>query len=226
MGPMRGRMLAEGVGTFALVALGTGAIVVDAQTGGAVTHLGVALAFGLVVMAVIYMVGDVSGAHLNPAVSLGFFLVGAIGPRDLGIFVGVQCLAAIAASLCLRWLFPEHPDLGATRATVGSGSTAAVEVAITFLLMSVILGVVAREAAAASGLAIGGTVALCALVAGPLTGASMNPARSLGPALVSGELRDLWVYLAAPTAGAALAVPACRVMRGPGCCPACTPARA
>lgn len=214
------RASAELIGTFALVAVGCGAIVVDAHTGGAVTHLGVALAFGLVVMVVIYAVGDVSGAHLNPAVSLGFWVAGSLPTSELLRYLGAQCGGALLASALLRALFPEDPSLGATVPAVPLLSALAVEVVITALLLTVIFHVVARgpEAAAISGLAIGATVAIAALCAGPLTGASMNPARSLGPALVSGELSDLWIYWTAPFAGAIAALHGCRLVRGNACC--------
>ena len=180
---MRERGLAEAIGTFALVFAGTGAIVVNDVSGGAISHMGIALTFGLVVMAMIYAVGDVSGAHLNPAVTVGFWAARRLPGREVVPYVLGQCAGAIAASLCLRLLFAAHETLGAT-APVGSlWQSFMLEVVITFFLMFVILGVAtgSREKGPTAGLAIGGTVALAALFAGPICGASMNPARSLGP---------------------------------------------
>ena len=218
--PLAQRLLAEAVGTFALVLVGTGAIAVDFATGGAVTAVGVALAFGLVVMVVIYALGDVSGAHLNPAVSAGFFMANRLSGREAAGYMASQCAGAVAASLAIRGLFPEDPTLGATLPSVAPASAFLVEIAITALLAFVIFHVVARgsDAASISGLAIGSTVALAAIFAGPLTGASMNPARSLGPALVSGRLGDLWIYWTAPFVGAVLALWGCRWTRGADCC--------
>ena len=220
MSPALRRAAAELLGTFALVAVGCGAIVMDAHTGGAVTHLGVALAFGTVVMVVIYAVGDVSGAHLNPAVSLGFWAAGRLPGAEALRYLAAQCAGALLAAGMLRLLFPEHPDLGATSPAIGVVPALLVEVVITALLLSVIFHVVARGAdvAAVSGIAIGATVGIAALCAGPLTGASMNPARSLGPALVSGDLAHLWVYWTAPFLGAILALHGCRLVRGDACC--------
>jgi aquaporin Z len=213
-------LAAELLGTFALVLAGTGAIVVDGVTGGAVTHVGVALTFGLVVMAMIQTFGDVSGAHMNPAVTLGFAVAGRLPFRLALPYVAAQCLGALGASAFLRLLFPGHATLGAT---VPSGSIAqavALEVAMTWLLMLVILSVSAgsKERGLMAGIAIGAVVGLEALFGGPISGASMNPARSLAPAIVSGRLDHLWIYLAAPTLGVLLAVPVCRLVQVPGCC--------
>ncbi|MCA9510240.1 MAG: aquaporin [Myxococcales bacterium] len=212
--------LAEGIGTFALVLIGTGAIVANDVSGGLVTHVGVALAFGGVVAAMIYAVGDVSGAHLNPAVTIAAWLARRSPARDVAPFVAAQVAGALAASVLVRALAADHATLGATEPLAGPGASFAIEVAITFLLVFVILGVTRRPDATPSvaGLAIGGTVFLCALVAGPFCGASMNPARSLAPALVAGRLAGLWIYLLAPVAGGVLAVGGCRAVRGPGCC--------
>jgi aquaporin NIP len=204
------RALAEALGTFFLVFAGTGAIVIDSASGGAVSHMGVAVAFGLVVMAMIAMVGDVSGAHLNPAVTVAFALSGRLRGREVMPYVAAQSLGALAASGLLALMFPAHETLGATVPVGAVWRALVLEVVITFMLMLVILAVASgpRERGLMAGVTIGGTVALCALFAGPISGASMNPARSLAPALVSGRVESLWVYLFAPVVGAALAVPA------------------
>lgn len=200
-------LLAEAVGTFALVFAGTAAIVVDAQTG-ALGHVGVSAVFGLVVMAIIYAVGDVSGAHLNPAVTVGFWAAGRFpGPR-VPLYAGAQFVGALAASLAVRGLFPAADGLGGTYPAGGLGQAFGMETVLTFLLMFVILCVAvgAKEKGLMAGIAIGGTVALDALFGGPVTGASMNPARSLAPAIVGLDLSDQWLYVAAPLVGALVAV--------------------
>ncbi|MBL8843910.1 MAG: aquaporin [Planctomycetes bacterium] len=214
------RCAAEAFGTFCLVAAGTGAIVVDGATGGAIGHLGIALAFGLVVVAMIEAVGDRSGAHLNPAVSLGFACAGRFPWREVAPYAAGQLVGALAASALLRLAFPADATLGATLPAFGHAASLAIELLITFLLMVVILSVAhgAKERGTSSALAIGSFVFLAALIAGPLTGASMNPARSLGPALVTGRLEAAWLYVAAPCIGALLAAPCCRWLRGPRCC--------
>ena len=219
---MTRRCLAEAIGTFALVFAGTGAIIIDDLSGGAITHFGVAACFGLVVMTMIYAVGDVSGAHLNPAVTLGFWWARRMPGAEVGPYVASQLAGAINASLLLRIVFPEHESLGATVPIAGVGAALVFEVVMTFLLVFVILGVAtgAKEKGMLAGVAVGGTVGLCALFGGPVSGASMNPARSLGPALVAGELGSFWIYLIAPAAGAILAVFGCRSVRDPGCCAA------
>jgi aquaporin NIP len=218
------KLLAESIGTFALVLAGTGAIVVDAATGGAVTHAGVALTFGLVVLAMIEVFGDVSGAHLNPAVTLGFVAASRFPMRLAFSYVAAQCLGALAASALLALLFPGSPTLGATLPSESSAQSFGLEVAMSWLLMLVVLSVSAgsKERGLPAGVAIGAVVGLEALFGGPISGASMNPARSLAPAVVAGRLDHLWIYLTAPVLGALLAVPACRWIHARGCCGADT----
>lgn len=214
------RLIAEGIGTFTLVFAGTGAIVTNALSHGAVTHPGIALTFGLVVMAVIYAIGDISGAHINPAVTIGFWTAGRFPRRSVLPYIASQCAGAVAASSTLRVLFPNAPTLGATVPAGSALQSFALESILTFLLMFVILNVSigAKEKGIMAGAAVGAVVALEALFAGPISGASMNPARSFGPALLSGHIDALWLYLFGPVAGAAAAVPACRAIHPTGCC--------
>jgi aquaporin NIP len=214
------KLAAELLGTFALVFAGTGAIVIDEVRGGAVSHVGVALTFGLVVLAMIYAVGDVSGAHLNPAVTVGFVAAGRFDARQALPYVAAQCAGAVLASLTLRGLFPSHATLGATLPAGSDGQSFVLEVVLTGLLMFVILSVStgAKEKGITAGIAVGSVIALEALFAGPVSGASMNPARSLGPALVSLRLESIGVYLVAPVVGALAGVVACRCVHEPGCC--------
>jgi aquaporin Z len=219
------KLFAEFLGTFGLVFAGTGAIVIDQVSNGAITHAGVALTFGLVVLAMIYAFGDVSGAHLNPAVTTAFAVARRFPWREVPGYLMAQTLGALAASGLLRALFPASATLGATLPAGATGQSFVLEVVLTFFLMLVILSVStgAQEKGITAGVAIGAVIALEAMFAGPICGASMNPARSLAPALISGHLEQLWVYLAAPVLGALLAVPACCGVREPGCCCAAEP---
>lgn len=205
--------LAELMGTFALVFCGTGAIIIDDLSGGAVSHLGIALTFGLIVMVMIYAFGDISGAHFNPAVTTAFFLAKRITPQKLAPYFLSQFLGALLASLFLKGLFPQQATLGATRPNGEAMQSFFLELILTFFLMAVIFRVStaenkpsAKEKSVSAGLAVGAMVGLEALFAGKICGASMNPFRSLAPALVSGNVDALWIYLLAPHLGASLAV--------------------
>lgn len=211
---MMQKYLAEAIGTFALVFCGTGAIVINEVSGGAVTHVGIAMSFGLVVLAMIYALGDVSGAHLNPAVTLGFWAYRVFPGRQIPGYLAAQTAGALAASGLLRMLFPTSRTLGATLPAGSAMQSFILEIVLAFILMLVILRVSqgARETGWFAGIAIGATVALEALFAGPICGASMNPVRSLAPALVSGNLSQLWIYLVAPLLGVLPAVFAGKIL--------------
>ena len=215
------RYISEVIGTFCLVFAGCGAIVVNDLFGGVLGHIGVCIAFGLVVMAMVYATGNVSGAHINPAVTLGFYFAGRFDGREIVHYIASQLLGAIAAAAVLRFLFPEHPTLGATLPETTLTQAFIWEVLLSFILMFVILNVSTghMEKGIMAGVAVGGTVTLNAMFGGPLTGASMNPARSLGPALLSHNLDMIWVYLTAPVVGTFIAWPTCRWTQGPECCP-------
>lgn len=214
------RYIAEALGTFILVFCGTAAITVNEISGGAVSHLGVSLVFGLAVTSIIYTIGDISGAHVNPAVTLGFWIAGRFPGRELTPYILSQVAGAIGASLSVYFLFPSGLSLGATVPSGTSTQSFFLEVILTFILMLTIINVStgAKEKGITAGLAIGGVVAMEALLAGPISGASMNPARSLGPALVSGDLSVIWIYILAPLLGAYLAILCCRCIREEGCC--------
>ena len=214
-------MVAETLGTFALVFAGTGAIVINDVSAGGVTHVGIALTFGFVVMAMIYAVGDISGAHLNPAVTFGFWLSGRFESAQLLPYVSSQLIGAFVASGALRLLFPNHESLGSTLPAGSEMQSFVLELILTFLLMFVILNVStgAKEKGITAGIAVGAVIGLEAMFAGKICGASMNPARSIAPAVVSGAMQHLWIYLTAPFAGAALAIFACRGCQEPDCCP-------
>jgi aquaporin Z len=201
--------ITEAIGTFALVFCGTGAIVINQQYGGSITHVGIAITFGLIVMSMIYALGNISGAHLNPAVSIAFTIAKRFPPKSLLPYISSQLVGALLASFTLKFLFPSNVLLGASLPAGTALQSAIMEAILTFFLMLVIINVAtgSKERGLFAGLAIGGTVALEAMFAGPVCGASMNPARSLAPALVSGHLEHLWVYIIAPIVGAAAAIP-------------------
>ncbi|MGB7588968.1 MAG: MIP family channel protein [Solirubrobacterales bacterium] len=211
------RAAAEAIGAFALVFAGCGAIVTNTVHNGALGAVGVSLVFGLVIMAMVYATGHLSGAHLNPAVTLAFTLTRHFPGREALAYIAAQLLGALTAAALLLAVWPSQPAaLGTTLPSVGAGSAVVYEVVLTAFLMFVIMAVATdtRAVGAGAAIAIGGTVGLDALFGGPITGASMNPARSIGPAIVSGTTHDLWIYIVAPIAGAALGALAYQLVRG------------
>lgn len=229
-------LVAEAFGTFILVFAGTGAILINAVSFGVISHVGIALTFGLVVMALIYALGDVSGCHLNPAVTLGFWAARRFSTALVPLYILSQCVGGLLASLSLWYLFPAAPTLGATIPAGPWEQSFILEFILTLFLMFVILSVAtgSREKGMLAGVAIGGVIALEAMFAGPICGASMNPARSLAPALVArlldpataptvvgGAFETVWIYLAAPVLGALASVLLCRCIHESNCC--CSP---
>ncbi len=200
------KYVAEFIGTFALVFCGTGAIVINDVTGGTVTHVGIAITFGLIVTAMIYAFGKISGAHINPAVSIAFAVTDRFNEKQVAPYIVAQLAGGIFASVILAFLFQEHEGLGTTLPAGDWHQTFILEIILTYFLMVVILFVSQNKAVTEfTGLAVGFVVLLEAMFAGPITGASMNPARSIAPALVSGNLTHLWMYIVAPVIGALLA---------------------
>lgn len=202
------RYIAEIIGTFGLVFCGTGAIVINEVSGGVVTHLGIAVTFGLIVTAMIYAIGDVSGAHMNPAVTIGFWIAKRFPRSEVFPYILAQAIGAFLASGTLRILFPSATTLGETLPAGTVMQSFVLELILTYFLMFVIINVAtgSKETGTLAGIAIGMTVLLEALFAGPICGASMNPIRSIAPAIVNGNLMHLWAYIAAPIIGAVLAV--------------------
>jgi aquaporin NIP len=199
---------AEILGTFALVFCGTGAIIINQESAGVVTHPGIAVTFGLIVMVMIYALGPISGAHLNPAVTIAFTVAKRFPLKEVLPYILSQAVGAFAASLILKFLFVNNEVLGATMPAGTELQSFVLEVILTFFLMLVIINVAtgSKEQGMFAGLAIGSTVLLEAMFAGPICGASMNPIRSISPAIVSGHVEHLWIYIAAPILGAALAI--------------------
>ena len=209
------KYLAEMIGTFVLVFCGTGAIIINEESGGAIMHVGIAITFGLVVASMIYALGDVSGAHLNPAVTIAFWVSKSFPAKEILPYIGSQAVGAFLASAILKYLFPLNDLLGTTLPSGLPMQSFILEIILTFILMFVILNVAkgSKEQGMFAGLAIGAVVCLEAMFAGPICGASMNPMRSLAPAIVSGHTENLWIYLSAPVIGAVIAVFAHKVMR-------------
>ena len=217
---MSKRLISEIIATFALVFCGTGAMVINDFTGGSVSHVGVAITFGLIVMGMIYAFGDISGAHMNPAVTIGFAYAKKFPWKEVPGYVLAQLIGAFLASGLLLYLFPESQTLGATLPGLSAMKIFIFEIILTFFLMVVIINVStgSKEIGVVAGIAIGSIVLLEAMFAGPITGASMNPARSIAPAVVSGNLADLWIYIFAPIIGCLLAVVSCKLVKSEQCC--------
>ena len=208
------KYLAELIGTFALVFCGTGAIVINDVTGGTVTHVGIGVTFGLIVTAMIFAFGKISGAHINPAVSIAFAITDRFDKKQLIPYIIAQLIGAFLASGVLRILFMDHDNLGATFPYGSWHQTFILELILTYFLMLVILFVSQHpDTKPFTAIAVGATVMLEAIFAGPITGASMNPARSMAPAIVSGNIADLWIYIVATILGAVLASFTWKVMK-------------
>jgi len=201
------KYIAESVGTFGLVFCGAGAVTINEISGGAITHVGIAVTFGLIIMTMIYALGDISGAHFNPAVTLAFAVSKNFPWKEVFPYIASQVLGAFVASVLLKLLFPASALLGTTLPAGSDLQSFVLEIILTFFLVFVILRVATgtKEQGMFAGLAIGGTILLDAMFGGPISGASMNPARSLAPAIVSGHLEHLWIYLTAPFIGALIA---------------------
>ena len=205
---------AEFIGTFAIIFCGTGAIIIDHQTGGAVSHAGVAVTFGLIVLAMIYCFGSTSGAHFNPAVTIGFAVAKLFDKKEIAPYLISQVAGAFVATLMLKFLFPENQNLGSTIPAGSPMQSFILECILTYFLMMVILNVSqgSKEVGVMAGIAVGSVILLEAMFAGPICGASMNPARSLSPAIISGNFSTLWIYLTAPLVGAISATLTWRMM--------------
>jgi len=203
------KYVAESLGSFFLVFCGTGSIIINQQTNGEVTHMGIAITFGLIVMVLIYALGHISGAHFNPAVSIAFTLGKKFELKQLAPYIFSQAVGAFTASLVLKYLFPTNELLGSTNPSGSELQSFILEMILTFLLMLVILNVAtgSKEQGMFAGIAIGATVLIEAMFAGPICGASMNPIRSIAPAVVSGYTEHIWIYVIATTLDAAMAVP-------------------
>ena len=211
---IKGSYIAELIGTFTLVFCGTGAIVINEVSGGAVSHAGIAITFGFVVMALIYAFGDISGTHINPAVTIAFTIAGKFPKNEVLPYIIFQSIGGILASLVLTYLFPENELLGGTYPAGSAEQSFILEFLLTFFLMLIIIFVAtgSKEKGIMAGLAIGGTVLIEAMFAGPICGASMNPIRSIAPALVSGHWEHQWLYVLAPITGAILSIGAWKMI--------------
>ncbi|WP_442266886.1 MIP/aquaporin family protein [Tenacibaculum sp. ZS6-P6] len=214
------KYISEFVGTFALIFCGTGAMTINEVTNGSIGHVGIAITWGLIVMAMIYAFGEISGAHFNPAVTISFAYAKKFSWSEVPKYILAQILGALVASLLLLFLFPDSEFYGATIPSTDAMRAFILELLLTFFLMVTIINVStgSKEVGVMAGIAIGGVVLLEAMFAGPITKASMNPARSIAPALVSGQLEYLWLYILAPIIGALLAVATCKLVKDDNCC--------
>ncbi|PQJ23342.1 MIP family channel protein [Tenacibaculum sp. SG-28] len=217
------KYISEAIGTFTLIFCGTGAMTVNEITGGVdLNHTGVAITWGLIVMAMIYAFGEISGAHFNPAVTIAFAYAKKFPWKEVPAYIIAQITGAMFASLMLFILFPTSEFYGATIPSIVPWRAFIVELLLTFFLMLTIINVStgSKEVGVMAGIAIGGVVLLEAMFAGPVTKASMNPARSIAPAVFSGHYEHLWLYLTAPIIGAILAVISCKLVKEEQCCDA------
>ncbi|WP_435263143.1 MIP family channel protein [Tenacibaculum sp. nBUS_03] len=215
------KYISELIGTFSLVFCGTGAMTVNEITGGAdLTHVGVAITWGLIVMAMIYAFGEISGAHFNPAVTIAFAYAKKFSWKEVPKYILAQLLGALLASVILWVIFPDSEYYGATIPVLEPWRAFVLELLLTFFLMLTIINVStgSKEVGVMAGIAIGGVVLLEAMFAEPMTKASMNPARSIAPAIVSGHIDHLWLYILAPILGALLAVVSCKLVKDDSCC--------
>ncbi len=222
---MRGKYISELIGTFTLIFCGTGAMTINEITGGDVTHVGIAITWGLVVMAMIYAFGDISGAHFNPAITIAFAYAKKFDWKEVPKYILAQAIGAVLASSILLFLFPQSDFLGGTLPALTFDDIRAfiLELLLTYFLMLVIINVStgSKETGTMAGIAIGGVVLLEAMFAGPMTNASMNPVRSFAPALLSGHWEHQWLYLIAPITGALLAIVSCKLIKTDNCCKEC-----
>ena len=214
------KYISEFIGTFSMVFCGTGAMTINEVTGGDVTHVGIAITWGLIVMAMIYAFGETSGAHFNPAVTIAFAYAKKFAWKEVPTYIIAQILGAFLASFTLLFLFPDSELLGSTIPKIDVWRAFVLELLLTFFLMVVIINVStgSKEIGIIAGIAVGGVILLEAMFAGPVTNASMNPARSLAPNLVSGNINGLWLYIIAPILGALLAVVSCKLVKDDNCC--------
>jgi len=207
--------IAEAIGTFCIVFAGTGAIVINDVTAGQITHVGVAIVFGLVVMAMIYALGELSGAHMNPAVTLGFWAARRFDAKSVVPYIASQLVGALVASLLIKAMYPNHLTLGATLPRGAVTTSLILEAVMSAMLMFIILCVSSgsKEVGIMAGIAVGGVICFEAMFGGPISGASMNPARSIAPAIVSGRVSELWIYLLAPIVGVMMGVGAWGIVK-------------
>lgn len=216
------KYIAEIIGTFAMIFCGCGAMTINEITGGAISHAGVAATWGLIVMAMIYAFGEISGAHFNPAVTIGFAFAKKFSWKEVPKYISSQIIGAIAAAFLLWFLFPESQFLGETTPAQGfpAYKAAILEFLLTFFLMLTIINVStgSKEIGTMAAIAVGGVILLEAMFAGPMTKASMNPARSIAPALFTGNFQYLWLYITAPILGAMTAVSSCKLVKDDNCC--------
>ena len=214
------KYIAEFIGTFTMMFCGTGSMTINEVTGGDVTHVGIGITWGLIVMAMIYAFGEISGAHFNPAVSIAFAYAKKFSWKEVPIYISFQIAGAFAASLLLMWLFPKSDLLGSTIPSIDLGRAFVIEVLLAFFLMIVIINIStgSKEVGIIAGVAVGSVILLEAIFAGPVTNASMNPARSLAPNVVSGNYHGLWIYMIAPVLGMLLAVVSCKLVKHENCC--------